>query len=384
MSRKHFLMCCAVSSVLTAASMAKAVEANSNLNNPAPAVQSTPAESDGMSYAPGLATFNPATANVTEPVIGNEFAFAPKEPDATVGQSTDSSAGKEAQSASQAGDPKYLDAAPDSPNIHGFANLTLLTHYATPRGLVVADKDLVMQPIVGLVFPFGDVGPLKNLTFVGGIWNCITYSQHDPKVGPWNELDDFFSVSFDPITNLNANFTYVAFNSPSGGFSTEHNSDLYLSYNDSSFWGGNFGIHPYVDAWWAMAGDSTVVLGKPGSTFYIQPGISPQYTFKGIPSYPVTVKVPMYVSVGPKDYWSVDGAPTGGTWGGGNVGLFNAGVDVGIPLSFIPTKYGFWHADASVTYFDLVNNALLDAGTIVSGNTRRDIFVGAFQIGVSF
>jgi len=197
-----------------------------------------------------------------------------------------------------------------------------------------------------------------------------------------------------PIDHLNANFTYVAFNSPASNnlnihnkFATEHNSDLYLSYDDSSLWGGNFGIHPYVDLWWAIAGDSTVINGKNGATGYAQPGIVPTYTFKEIPSYPITVKVPTYISVGPKDYWFYkggNGGPSGGTWGDGNVGVFNIGVDVGVPLSFIPTKYGFWHADVTCSYFDLINNALLYAGTEASGNTKRDVIVGTFQIGVGF
>jgi hypothetical protein len=354
MKAKYLLLASAITGVLGMAPLAMALQAGtSDLNAPTPA------------------------ADIASPATGTDFSFAPtqaEKPADTQTQATDNAVS----------DPDYLDAAPESPNIHGFANLTVLTHYATPRGLIVVDKGTVLQPIVGLVFPFGDVGPLKNLTFVGGIWNCITYIQNDPHVGPWNELDDFFSLSFDPITHLNANFTYVAFNSPTGAYSTEHNSDLYLSYDDSSFFGGNFGIHPYVDFWWAMAGNSTVVLGKNGSTGYAQPGIVPTYTFKEIPSYPITVKVPMYISVGPRDYWSYNGAPTGGTIGGGNIGLFNIGVDVGVPLSFIPTKYGFWHADVTCSYFDLINNALLDAGTIVSGNTRRDVVVGTFQIGVGF
>jgi hypothetical protein len=350
MAAKHLLLASAIAGVLGISSRAMAI-ATSDLNTATP------------------------TAEMSAPAADSTLSLSP-----TIGakpeKSDDSSAGD---------DTKYLDtAAPDAPNIHGFANVTFTTSYTTPRGLVVADDDLVMQPIVGLVFPLGDIGPLKNFTFVGGIWNCITFVQHDPHVGPWNELDDFFSVSFDVLPNLNANLTYVSFNSPTGAYSTENNSDLLLSYNDSSLWGGNFGLHPYVDLWWAINGDSTVVNGKAGHTGYAQIGVIPTYTWKELPQYPVTFKVPTYLSVGPKDYWSVDGAPTGGTWGDGNVGVYTLGLDVGVPLAFIPTKYGFWHADAGVTYFDFINNALLNAGTLVSGNTRRDFFVGQITVGVNF
>jgi hypothetical protein len=362
---KQLVLASALAGVLTAAPCAMATEVEtSDLNAATP------------------------VSDVAQPAISSELSLTPTlsaKPADNSADSTNSAPGQSSTTSSSTnGDVKYFDAEPDAPNIHGFSNLTVTTDYATPRGLIVIDKETVLQPIVGLVFPFGDVGPLKDLTFVGGIWNNIAYAQHDPNVGPWNELDDFFSLSFDPIKNLNANFTYVAFNSPDGAFTTEHNSDVYLSYTDTDFWGGNFGLHPYLDIWWAMAGDSTVILGKHGNTFYAQPGLVPTYTFKEIPSYPVTVKVPMYLSVGPKDYWSTGTARSGGTWGDGNVGLFNVGVDVGVPLAFIPTKYGYWHADASVTYFDLIDNALLDAGTLASGNTRRDLIVGAFTLGFNF
>jgi len=355
---RRFLLASAISGVLTLAPLAMAMQAEtSDLNAPTP------------------------TSDVTQPAISTDLSLSAP----VTAQPADKPADKSADAdANQNSDVKYLDAASDTPNIHGFANLSVLTDYITPRGLVVEDEDTVLQPIVGLVWPFGDIGPLKDFTFVGGVWNCIAYAQHDPNVGPWNELDDFFSFNFDPIANLNVNSTYVAFNSPSGAFTTEHNSDVYTSYDDSSFWGGNFGIHPYVDVWWAMAGDSTVILGKGGNTFYVQPGIVPTYTLKVVPNYPITMKLPTYISLGPKDYWSTGGAPTGGSWGDGNVGVFNIGFDVGVPLAFIPTKYGYWHADAEIDYFDLIDNALVEAGTLASGNTRRDLLVGDFTLGVNF
>jgi hypothetical protein len=278
----------------------------------------------------------------------------------------------------------YMDAAPSGPNIHGFAGVKLLTDYITPRGLVVLDKGLITQPIVGLVFPLGDLGPLKNFTFVGGIWNCLGSDQGDAHVGPWNEMDDFFSLSTTPIKNLNFNFTYVAFNSPTGAYVTEHNIDLMTSYNDSGIWGGNFGLHPYLDIWYAISGSSTVINGRAGNTGYLQPGITPTYTVKAIANYPITLTLPTYLSFGPAEYWSVGGAPRGGTWGSGNIGLFCIGFDASMPMSFIPIQYGNWSLDAGVTYFDLVSNALLNAGTLASGNTRRDLFMGEVGLTVKF
>src|SRR5688500_10005413 len=43
--------------------------------------------------------------------------------------------------------PLMLDVKPESPNIHGFANVTFGTSYITPRGLVVENAGLVIQPV---------------------------------------------------------------------------------------------------------------------------------------------------------------------------------------------------------------------------------------------
>src|SRR5579862_4063334 len=72
--------------------------------------------------------------------------------------------------------PQYLaDAAPaaEQPNIHGFAEVPFKTAYVTPRGLVVENAGLVIQPVAGLVFPIGDFGAVKGVTVVTGVWNSL-------------------------------------------------------------------------------------------------------------------------------------------------------------------------------------------------------------------
>jgi hypothetical protein len=277
------------------------------------------------------------------------------------------------------------DSGKEAPNIHGFAGTEILTDYITPRGLVVADTGIVTQPIVGLVFPIGDVGPFQHLAIIGGIWNCLTSKQESPSVGCWNELDDFFSASADIMKGLNLTATYVAFNSPTGAYTTEHNVDLLISYDDSSLWGSSgFGLHPNIDCWYAISGSSTVVAGRKGGTGYFQPGIAPSYTFNANPNYPVTLSVPAYISLGPPDYWSVGSSPRKGTWGNGNVGVFSVAVEASMPLSFIPGRYGNWFLDGSVHYFDIISNGLLFGGELASGNTRRDLIMGELGVTVKF
>jgi hypothetical protein len=273
--------------------------------------------------------------------------------------------------------------APEAPNIHGFFNMPFKTAYVTPRGLVVENQGLVVQPVVGLVFPIGDIGFMKDFTFVGGIWNCITNHQNDPEVGDWNEMDYFFSVSTNVAKDVSLALTYQAWYSPTNAFQTERNLDLKVSYNDSAIWGNSgFAINPYVDVFWAMSGDSTVVLGAKGGTGYVELGVAPTYKFFGKSKYPLTVSVPTYFSVGPEEYW---GDPDeGGGDPDGNFGVFCTSINVGVPLSFIPTRYGYWHADAGLSYFYLINDTLQQAGEIVSGNDDSNVFVASVGIGVNF
>jgi hypothetical protein len=280
--------------------------------------------------------------------------------------------------------PAYLDAAPDAPNIHGFFNSPFKTAYVTPRGLVVQNEGLVWQPIVGLVIPIGDLGPVKNFSLVGGIWNSVDTAESgsNPTTGAWDEMDVFVSVGGKIADAVKLDLTYVAFNSPEHAFSTEHNIDLKITYDDSKtpLWGkSGFSLNPYVDLWWAVSGDSTVILGKKGDTGYVELGIAPSYTVKPSPEYPITLTLPTYISVGPKTYWDRNGS-----FDDSNFGLFSVSLNATMSLAFIPTKYGFWHADAGVTYDYLISDALLAAGGLASGNDDRNVVILSLGFGFGF
>jgi hypothetical protein len=293
--------------------------------------------------------------------------------------------------ADAAAKPVFLDDAPaapaaEQPNIHGFANVTFTTAYLTPRGLLVFDKGVVIQPVVGLVLPIGDFGPIKNYTWVAGVWNCITASQGDPGVGGWNEMDFFFSQSATVIDVINLNLTYGEWNFPQSvpvGLKpkAEQNLDLKISYDDSKLWGDSgFSLNPYVDCWDAVAGSSTVVLGRGGGTGYFEIGFVPTYTLKAIPDYPIKITLPTYVSTGPRNYWSAGPTKVAPE----NFGVAFIGLNLSVPLSFIPARYGHWHADAGVTFDYLINGSLVDAGTILTGNTDRKLVEGTCGFGVNF
>jgi hypothetical protein len=277
--------------------------------------------------------------------------------------------------------PIYLAAdAAETPNIHGFIEVPFKTAYVTPRGLVVENEGVVIQPVGGFVIPIGDLGPFKGFTFVTGVWNSINSAQEDTNVGPWNEMDYFASFGWN-MDKFAFTLTYGAWNFPQSTTlkpSTEHNIDLKISYDDSKLWGDSgFAVNPYVDLWWAVAGSSTVVLGKQGDTGYVEIGVVPSFTVKPNPDLPIKLAFPTYFSVGPEGYWDANAD-------NGNFGVFSSSINATIPLNFIPTRMGNWHATVGFSYFYLMNKSLLDAGEILSGNDNRHVFVGSVGIGMNF
>ena len=278
--------------------------------------------------------------------------------------------------------PVYLDAGAEQPNIHGFFNSPFKTGYVTPRGLVVQDKGVVWQPIVGLVIPIGDFGPVKDVAVVGGIWNSVNSyvsGSSNPTTGGWDEMDVFVSFGGKIMDSISVSMTYEAWNSPEHHFSTEHSMHFKASYADKFLGDSGFSINPYVEFWWAVSGDSTVILGRKGSTYYFEPGIVPAYTLKAVPDYPITITMPIYFSVGPANYWDAHKTLTDS-----NFGLISASLNFSVPLSFIPARYGHWHADAGVTYDYLINSSLLAAGGLASGNDSRNVVIGSVGFGLNF
>jgi hypothetical protein len=167
---------------------------------------------------------------------------------------------------------------------------------------------------------------------------------------------------------------YVAFDSPGDQFSTDNNLEFTLNYDDSGFIAPDFGIHPYTRLFYNMSGSSTTLLGRNGNTYDAELGLAPTYLWRGIADYPVTLSLPTYLTVGPKNFWGGDE----------NVGIFTTSLAASVPMTFIPSRFGHWHCDASVSYFDLLNGKLVDAASDLGNGRDRDRTVGEFGVGVDF
>jgi|GEM_PF-6663844 len=268
------------------------------------------------------------------------------------------------------------------PALHGFVDLRVSHAYITPRGLVVENAGVVVQPLAGLVFDIykGD-GAIQSANIVAGVWSSL-HSNH-PNGDIWNECDLFLGVNVNFWEKLTFSATGMAWFFPEVGQTTEsnpspeYNMEFKLAYDDSALL-KEYALKPYISLFWNFSGDSPVVLGE--RTFYIELGVSPSMTFKASEDYPITVTFPTYFQFGDSSFWGTD--PVSGDRS--NIGLFSTGIKLSMPLKFIPKEYGSWNAYAGFTYIHTCNPALTRASEIIGGGDSRDKFLGYMGVGFGF
>ncbi len=258
-----------------------------------------------------------------------------------------------------------------------FIQSTFSTDYITPRGLHVSDKGATWQPLTVVNMElYSGKGFLTDVTAYGGIWQDWNSQQHAPHDGAFQEIDPFFGVKTTLAKALTVDLQYVDFISPNGSYTTEQNLSLKLSYHDTFV--KDFSINPYVNPFYAVAGSSTVVTGKSGNTFDVEIGAVPTLTIHAIKKYPITLSFPTWVTVGPKDFWDASGQTNN------NFGVLSSGVQLSVPLSFVPIKFGAWNAFAGFQYYNELNDNLMKASTILGTGGHRNIYVGTAGINVFF
>ena len=169
--------------------------------------------------------------------------------------------------------------------------------YLTPRGMIVHDKGLTVQPLViGLVNLYKSDCFINSLTFVPGVWNDFSssgVSVHPPFGSSpkthWVEIDPIVGISVGFAKRFKLDVTYTAFNMQILDIGTSQHLDTKLSFDDSDYLKA-FALHPYVEFWQELDGKATdadvpeAVFGPspnsgshpaPGSSFYFEVGVDP-------------------------------------------------------------------------------------------------------------
>lgn len=241
-------------------------------------------------------------------------------------------------------------------NINGLLDTVFKNDYITPRGLLVTNTGLTIQVLGVLnldVYKNAERG-IENISVNFGIWNDLWTDQHDPKVGPWNELDWFIGFTVATKNNWIFQAQFLEFLSPPGNFKPENNAEFTLIYKDSG-WKHPITFNPYVKLFWAISGDSTVVVGRPGGTYYFELGMLP--TIKC--PFPLTITFPTYLSMGPANFWN--GGKLALKHNKSNFGVFSTGVNGKMPLRYISKNFGRLFMYLGVQYYYLINDNLLQA-----------------------
>jgi hypothetical protein len=265
-----------------------------------------------------------------------------------------------------------IEPEPQGAKVNLLLNVEFSDKYVTPRGQVVRDEGLTIQPLLlaFLTLYEGD-SFISSFKFVGGVWNdfgTAGVSKHapfgsNPKTH-YTEIDPILGVSIGIAKVATLDVTYTAFVEQILDIETSQHLEVKLSIDDSK-WLGPFALHPYFLFWKELDGKSTAaqvpyaVFGPspftgsttpPGEGYYFEIGIAPGFTIK--PLCDLKVEFPCRILLPSEDFygdWYADSS---------TVGLYELGAKVSVPLKFMPKGYGFWNIHAGYRYMDFVDKNL--------------------------
>jgi hypothetical protein len=235
-------------------------------------------------------------------------------------------------------------------------NLEFSDHYLTPRGMDVQNHGLVFQPLVlGFFNLYKGDGFFKDVTVDAGVWNCfgtgsLPSSLSTPATTSWYEIDPIAGISFGLPKKFTLGVTYTDFNMQIENIPFSQHLETKLSWDDSDYL-GKFALNPYVSWWQELQGKAVASTdASPRSSYYIDAGVSPGYTFKDCG---LKIEAPCRVLLPNKEFYgTADPSST--------IGLFELGVKASVPLKFMPAGYGHWSFHLGVKYMDF-NDANLVA-----------------------
>jgi hypothetical protein len=264
-------------------------------------------------------------------------------------------------------------APPPSP-IDLLLNVEFGNTYTTPRGMIVRDEGVTIQPLLlAFINLYKGDGFIDSAKIVGGVWNDFgTYgvSVHPPygtgDKTHYTEIDPIFGVSLGLLKHFTLDVTYTAFVEQILDIGTSNHLDSKLTFDDSDYLKA-FALHPYFEYWQELTGKATdadvpySVFGpspksgsnpQPRASYYFDIGIDPQYTFGPQVLGGLKLEAPCSVLLPNKRFYGDYYGPSD------TVGLFELGVKATVPIAFIPASYGHWSFHVGFNFFDFVDNNL--------------------------
>ena len=265
---------------------------------------------------------------------------------------------------------------------HFLVDTNVNTAYYTPRGLMVENEGASFHLLVlGILDVYkNSQGPVNSVSIIAGAWNNFLTHAKGPgpngtqvNVSPYNEVDPIVSVEGTIFDDWTLGATYVPFISPPNLFpgGAQHNFEFKVAFDDSRYM-GPFALHPYVKPFWHFAGPSPVVLGE-SNAWDFELGINPSVSFLQDSTLPMKLNFPIFMTFGNSAWF---GGP--GTALGHVAPTFNLSFSLAKLID--PATYGIWSLYLGGEYSRIVNDNLLLAGNILSGQRSRNVFIGTMGV----
>lgn len=246
---------------------------------------------------------------------------------------------------------------PPPSRVNALVDLTIASHYLTPRGMDVSSQGVVFQPLVLAFFNVYKADKsddfINDATIVGGFWNCFgthqlpaTQDAGSNKTG-WYEIDPIAGISIGFAKNFKVSVTYTAFNMQILDIPFSQHLESKVSFDDSDYLKA-FALHPYFLYWQELDGKAVSNTdANPSSSHYFEVGIAPGYTFKDF--YNIKLEAPCRVLMAADAFYGTAAGTT--TF----VSLYEIGLKASAPLPFMPQGYGHWSANLGVKYMNFDN-----------------------------
>ncbi len=260
---------------------------------------------------------------------------------------------------------------PPASRVNALVDLTLSSHYLTPRGMDVSRQGIVFQPLMLAFFNLYKSDEkdaiINDVTILGGFWNCFGTHQLPATQGNatgnktgWYETDPIAGISVGFAKNFKVSVTYTAFNMQIYDIPFSQHLETKVSYDDSEYLKA-FALHPYFLYWQELDGKAVSNTDpNPSTSHYFDVGITPGYTFKDF--YSVRVEAPCRILMAADSFY---GTAAGATT---FVSLYEIGLKASMPLAFMPSTYGHWGANLGVKYMNF-DNPNIEATQHETGST---------------
>ncbi len=243
---------------------------------------------------------------------------------------------------------------PPPSRVNWLVNLEFSDKYLTPRGMIVQDEGLVIQPLIlGFANVYKGDKFLNSVTLVGGVWNCFGTKPLAASSGGstgWYEIDPIAGVSVGFAKNFTLDVTYTAFQMEIFNIPFSQHLETKLSFNDSPYLKA-FAVHPYITYWQELNGKAVANTdANPSESYYFDIGIAPSFT---IPKVNIKLEAPCRMLLAGEDFYGT------GAGGGSTVGLYELGMKATVPLNFMPQGYGHWSFHVGGKYMDFLDKNLI-------------------------